>query len=148
MRGGEESVKFRLCMHSYSRNFANFSDLLEKSTLPQEIHGSQAEFGPTPRGSLHSPPATSTYLHWEPSRWLMNSRQKPTSYTVSPLGYQCFLSINTLSVGSIDGVVWPKKLFQKKPPNLYVEVQVEGSVQHTRVVERSTTPAWNEEFSV
>jgi C2 domain len=78
----------------------------------------------------------------------MNSRQKPTSYTVSPLGYQCFLSINTLSVGSIDGVVWPKKRFQKKPPNLYVEVQVEGSVQRTRVVERSSTPVWNEEFSV
>ncbi|KIM73366.1 hypothetical protein PILCRDRAFT_728873 [Piloderma croceum F 1598] len=53
-----------------------------------------------------------------------------------------------LHIGSIDRIVWPKKLFQKKPPNLYVEVQVGESVQHTRVVERSTTPAWNEEFSV
>jgi hypothetical protein len=85
----------------------------------------------------------------KPPRWPTHSHQKPTSYTVSPAGHQFFLSINALSVGSIDRIVWPKKLFQKKPPNLYVKVRVGGQlVPPTRVVKRSATPAWNEEFPV
>jgi hypothetical protein len=50
------------------------------------------------------------------------------------------------SVSTVDQIEWPKKLFRNKPPNLYVEVRLEQSVQRTRVIERSMTPTWNEEL--
>jgi hypothetical protein len=50
------------------------------------------------------------------------------------------------SVSSVDKIEWPKKLFQNKPPNIYVEVQLEQSVLRTRVVKRSMTPTWDEEL--
>jgi hypothetical protein len=34
--------------------------------------------------------------------------------------------------------------FLHKAPNLYVEVQLDGNVQRTRVVKRNVTPTWNE----
>jgi hypothetical protein len=49
-------------------------------------------------------------------------------------------------VSSVGQIEWPKKLFRKKPPNLYVEIRVEQSVMRTKVVNRSLTPTWDEEL--
>jgi hypothetical protein len=49
-------------------------------------------------------------------------------------------------VSSVDQIEWPKKLLQNKPPNVYVEIQLEQSVLRTRVVKRSMTPTWDEEL--
>ena len=62
------------------------------------------------------------------------------------IGNSLPLTVFYYPVSTVDQIEWPKKLFQKKPPNLYVEVRVEQLVQRTRVVNRSMTPTWDEEL--
>jgi hypothetical protein len=62
------------------------------------------------------------------------------------IGNSLPLTVFYYPVSSVDQIEWPKKLYRNKPPNLYVEVRLEQSVQHTRVIERSMTPTWNEQL--
>jgi hypothetical protein len=39
------------------------------------------------------------------------------------------------------------RAFQKKSPNLYVDIRLDGSaMQHTSVIKGDTAPFWNERF--
>jgi hypothetical protein len=49
------------------------------------------------------------------------------------------------AVGGIRQIVWAGGIFQNLP-NLYVEIQVDQSVQRTKVVKKNTAPIWEADF--
>jgi hypothetical protein len=71
-----------------------------------------------------------------------------TTYTLHGQ-FRCYLgfilSIDVFSVRGFEQIVWTQSRFNKAP-NLYVEIRLEQSVWCTRIVKRSATPTWDEEF--
>jgi hypothetical protein len=72
--------------------------------------------------------------------------QQPTHCMVSSADHLDYiLSVDVFSVKGVDQIVWTRSRFSKSP-NLYVEIRLEQSVWCTRIVKRSVTPTWDEEF--
>lgn len=71
-------------------------------------------------------------------------------YTVSGVGLliQYFPLTVFHPVRCANQILWKPNIFNKKAPDLYVEIRLDQVVQRTRVIKRNLTPTWDEDLTL